>query len=115
MRNYFKMRSLKLWPLPFDQFNFYVVVGGDDDQLRFYQQRLMNSVGGEFLVSEPAVIWFELDQENFGKLLNQAWGTIWTQTHLNNVFPPIDDNETLYDMTRVITEGSPRKTWSHGH
>lgn len=121
MRNYFRMHNLRIYPIfdfppppHTDPNQFYVVFGGSDEQLLFFQNQLEALIGGEFVVSEPQVIWFELDQEFFGNLLACAAGNIWTQTHLNDVFPIDPTLPILYDQTRVEVEGSPRKTWSHG-
>lgn len=118
MRNYFKMRALRLYPIvppnPIDPNDFYVVWGSTDDDLFYYQQKLIALVGGEFAFGDPAVCWFELNLQNFSMLVNQAAGQIWNQTRLNDVFPPDPDTPLLWDMTRVQEEGSPRPTWSHG-
>lgn len=116
MRNYFKILCLRLYPAPFDPFTFYVVFGADDDSLSFYKRRLEAFIGQQ--LSTPAgsqIIWFELNEENFVRLLNIASGQIWGQTRLNDVFPIDPSLESLYDMTRVKAEGSPRKEWSGGH
>jgi len=96
-------------------FNFILYAfGGSDDQLlenirkaEFSQlQSFPNSV---FTRTAPAVLWVELDSENFGILMNDFASSIWTRTHLDPTAT------SVYDFTRVEVEGSPRKTWSHGH
>lgn len=119
MRNYFKLRALRIYPVsppnPPDPDVFYVVFGSTDENLLYYQLKLEALVGGEFVIGAPAVIWFELDLENFSMLVNEASGNIWTQTRLNDRFAADPNLPLLYDMTRVEVEGSPRPTWSHGH
>lgn len=121
MRNYYEIQCLRLYPLPFDPETFYVVFGGDDDSLLYYSNRLQalvraNDPTVQFQIAPPSIIWFELDQANFVRILNLASGTIWNQTRLNNVFPLLPDSETLYDSTKVKpAQKSPRKEWSHGH
>lgn len=118
MRNYFKTRALRLYPItppdPIDPLNFYVVFGGTDDDLLYYQQKLIALIGGEFAFGEPQICWFELDLKNFSMLLNCGAGNIWSQTRLNDVFPVDPDLPLLWDMTRVEVQGSPRPTWSNG-
>jgi hypothetical protein len=127
MRNYFKTRAIRIYPYsptngqpaP-DPDVFYIAFGGTDENLFKYQvltQQFLLTVEPTYLffVSAPAVIWFELNLENFSKLLNQASGQIWSQTRANTgPFPPDQYHELLYDMTAVEQEGSPRSTWSHG-
>lgn len=119
MRNYFKIQNLRLYPFsppnPPDPNVFYVVFGGSDEQLLEYQLKLYALIGGDFVASAPTTIWFELDQEFFGNILACGAGNIWTQTHLNDLFSLDPNLPVLYDQTRVKSEGSPRKTWSHGH
>jgi hypothetical protein len=122
MRNYFKMQALRIYPLQafpppphIDPNTFYVVFGGTDDDLFARQVALTQLVGGDFSYGLPTIIWFELDQQFFSNLLAQASGQIWTQTHLNDIFPSDPNTPLLYDQTRVEIEGSPRSTWSHGH
>lgn len=116
MRNYFKILCLRLYPAPFDPLTFYVVFGSDDESLLYYKNRLETLISTPLATpAEASVIWFELNEKNFTMLLNIASGQIWGQTRLNDVFPPDPALELLYDMTRVEVEGSPRKTWSHGH
>lgn len=128
MRNYFKARAVRIYPYQgsppeIDPLNFFVVFGNTDDQLLKYVVRAQADDGGNvplgYFVGEPAVIWFEMNVQNLITLLNQASGEIWANTRLNELFTPpfvSDPNgpESLYDMTRVEIEGSPRKTWSHG-
>lgn len=98
---------------------FYVVCGGaDEDQFRFYVQRALDLAfltPGNYTIVEDDTLYFELDDAFFVTLINQNSGQFWTQSHLNNVFPPNANSETLYEQTRTGAEGSPRKTWSHGH
>lgn len=120
MRNYIRMQCLRIYTLPFDPAQFYVVFGGDEDSLIYYADRLKAQLNAQppikhFSIPEPSVIWFELNQDNFAKLCNLAAGTIWQQSRLNTEFQTDPSLETIYDMTRVEVEGSPRKTWSHGH
>lgn len=122
MRNYFKLRNLRIYPYQdvppprhIDLDFFYVVFGGSDEDLFQRQQELIASIGQDCFVSDPTVIWFELDLQFFSDLIAQSPGQIWTQTHLNDRFPASPDTPLLYDSTRVEVEGSPRKTWSHGH
>lgn len=122
MRNYFRMKNLRIYPLvgppPLhtDPLVFYVCFGGTDEDLLQRQVELIELIGfpDGYFVAEPQVIWFELDQQFFSNILAQAAGQIWTQTHLNTLFPSDPNTPLLYDQTRVESEGSPRKTWSHG-
>lgn len=129
MRNYFKTRLLQIYPYSppngqptWDPLVFYVVFGGTDEQLLFYQlqtQEFLLTIEPTYIfyVPVPQVVWFELDLENFILLLQQAPGVIWGNTRLNNLFPKnpgSDLTPLLWDCTRVESEGSPRKTWSHG-
>lgn len=122
MRNYFRIQNLRIYPyfdfppprhIELDQ--FLVVFGGTDEDLLQRAQLAIAADGRDCFISEPSVIWFELDQQFFSDLLAQSPGQIWTQTRLNNIFPNSPDTPLLFDSTRVEVEGSPRKTWSHGH
>ena len=117
MRNYFKTRGMK-WTAtsgpPFF-FNFVLYAfGGSDAQLlenvlkaEFSQrQSFPNSV---FTRTLPAILWVELNSENFGTLMNDFASSMWNRTHLDPAAT------TVYPFTLVEAEGSPRKTWSHGH
>jgi hypothetical protein len=121
MRNYFKLRNLRIYPYHdfppprhIDTTDFYVVFGGTDEDLYARQQAAIAQDGRDALVGDPQVIWFELDLQFFSNIIAQAAGQIWTQTHLNDVFPTDPNTPLLYDQTRIEVEGSPRKTWSHG-
>lgn len=117
MRNYIKLRTLRLYYVGHEP-TFYVVFGGSDKDLLFYSNRLQALIreedpAAQFAIAPPLTCWFELNQANLSKLVNLNSGDIWTRTRLNNIF--LFDGENLYEMTRVEAEGSPRKTWSHGH
>lgn len=119
MRNYVLTKWVRIYPLPFDPNFFYVVCGGKDpDQFNFYVQRALELAfltPGNYTIVEDDTLYFELNDANFVKLINQNSGQFWTQSHLNTQFAPINNSETLYDVTMTGAEGSPRSTWSHGH
>lgn len=120
MRNYIRLRCLRLYPLPFDPDTFYVVFGGTDENLIYWKDKTIAEINEfppitgpvQFEIPEPSVIWFELDQENLAQLVNIYAGQVWTDTRLNDRFA---SQGRLYDMTKVEVQGSPRKVWSHGH
>jgi hypothetical protein len=127
VRNYIRVRCVRIEsripPAPFDPLSFYVLFGGDDENLVSWVNRFKAYIASVsptqiLQVLEPSVIWFELNQDNFMMLLNVASGSIFDLTRLSPFFaqdvpfiPPFD----LSGMTRVESEGSPRATWSHGH
>jgi hypothetical protein len=119
MRNYILTKWVRIYPLPFNATSFYVVCGGaDEDQFNYYVQRalaLAFLTPGNYEIVEDDRLYFELNDANFVKLINQNSGQFWTQSHLNDVFALIPNSETLYDVTMTGAEGSPRSTWSHGH
>jgi len=125
MRNYLKMQAMHWTTSNGDDLWAW---GGTDEQLLFYVERMerfwidaIDPNAAPFNRTSPEVCWFELDQENFGIILNNvgifsAFDT-WKLTMLNNgQFPVLAfGNINFFDITRVKVQGSPRKSWSHGH
>jgi hypothetical protein len=124
MRNYLKMQVM-VWQDGGG--NYYYAWGGTDEQLleivMMKEQKAMEGEGfiGPFVRTPPVEVWWLLDQENFAKILNgafeltsfQNWLLISQLSGYNSEFSyfPL----LFTDITRVEVEGSPRKTWSHGH
>jgi len=96
-------------------FNFvFYAFGGSDEQLlenirRAEFSQNQSFPGTVFTRTQPQTLWVELNSENFGSLMDDFAVSMWNRTHL-------DPTATfVYPFTRVEAEGSPRKTWSHGH
>jgi hypothetical protein len=125
MRNYVKLLNLRIYFLKadgsIDPTSFHVVFGSDEDNLlanAIADMAATISPHGMRMAGFAQTIYFLLDKENVCTLINFNSGGIWSQTHLNNVFPTFVTWSTplLYDMTAVAPEEpSPRDTWSHGH
>lgn len=130
MRNYFRMRGL--WTTAHDGLDVaeFICWGGSDEQLmEHFEQMKAIALGSnpnyKFTTREPQVCWFELNQENFGRLLQGPFDNgfsniayfIWNNTRLNTsgTTPPANIGSFFYEMTQVEVQGSPRRTWSHGH
>jgi len=121
MRNYFKMQAIHYHLTSMLGQSDVFAWGGSDTQLLSNVLRAQAEARAIFgptttftLVTGPAVVYWELNQENFGTILNFNPGNIWGGTHLPPVVTaPVSD--TFYGMTLLQSEGSPRKTWSHGH
>ncbi len=117
IRNYFKVRGLN-WqyeipptPPPFGE----LFAFGKDDQQLF---EVVQQINATQRISFPTIIfhyprapifvYWELNAENFSRLLNQAPLQFWGNTNLPTNFP---QQGLFTDMTKTEVEGSPRATF----
>lgn len=135
MRNYLKMLALyyhghqRSNP---NNTNDLVAWGGDIDecltrmapQVAYVSEGVPDMIFDRF---EPQKVYFEINQTNFGILLNgpltgvEPGGGFLSGTYAINVYgnvplPPIPNISAVGTaFYRFTTVASPRRTWSHGH
>ena len=102
--------------------DFYLYAwGADDEQLLNYVMRAEALVRAQFAPQPvsffrtlPLALWWLLDKENFGILLNgdnySNASLYWNGSRL----PSIENTTNAYYEISEL-EGSPRRSWSHGH
>jgi hypothetical protein len=111
----------------------FVAWGADEDQLREFINPQVDAwkadhPDGTATFHEPVICYWLLDAKNFGRILNgpnnlfpekgpQFALAMWNHTRLYTIIPspPGIVSDWFFDQTQVEAEGSPRKTWSHGH
>jgi len=109
--------------------NHYYAFGNDEEQLAYYvelkeQYGLDHGALGPFIRTYPKRIYWLLDGNNFGRVLNGSMDLTAFFFYLGTNLADLEGNGGFVsqlaldfrDMTAIKgVEPSPRNTWSHGH